>query len=211
MDDSTESLVDWFQSHVREVSIVAGAIVVIVGGTFAYRTMSASTERNAEQAFFSAQALRQGSDPTQAETALSRVTTQYRGTAGGTQAAMVLAQLRYDGGKYDEGLKVLSELKGGGSGKEFGAAVEALIAAGYEGQGKLAEAGAAYLKAASIARFDADKQRYQADAARVYGAAGQVAEAVKLWQALADDPKSALADEARVRLGELTVTPAGQG
>ena len=44
-------------------------------------------------------------------------------------------------------------------------------------------------------------------AARVLGAEGKVAEAVKLWQAIADDPSSPLADEARVRLGELTVQP----
>lgn len=210
LDDRTASVADWIQQHVREVSIAAVAVVVLVGGTFVYRQMSASTERNAEQAFFSAQQLRQSNDPSKAEAELSRVTTQYRGTAGGTQAAMVVAQMRYDAGKYVEGLQTLEQLKDGGVSDEFAASVEALIAAGYEGQGKYAEAAAAYLRAASDARFDADKVSYRADAARVLGAGGQVAEAVKLWQAIADDPTSPLADEARVRLGELTVAPAGR-
>ena len=210
LDDRTESISYWIQEHVREVSIIAVVAIVLVGGFFGYRRMSAATERNAEQAFFAAQQLRQTADAAQAEAELSKVTTQFRGTAGGTQAAMVVAQLRYDAGKYVEGLQALEQLKDGGVDDEFEASVEALIAAGYEGQGKYAEAAAAYLRAASEARFAADKASYQADAARVLGAEGKVAEAVKLWQAIADDPSSPLADEARVRLGELTVEPAGR-
>ncbi len=210
LDERTESIAAWLQEHVREVAIIATVVVVLAGGVFAYLRMSAATERNAEQAFFGAQALRQGADPTQAEAELAKVASQYRGTAGGTQAAMVVAQLRYDAGKYDEGLKALEELRKGGVSDEFAASVEALIAAGYEGQGKFAEAAAAYQSAAGKARFEADRMSYRADAARVLAAGGQVAEAVKLWQSIADDPTSPLADEARVRLGELTVTPAGK-
>lgn len=210
LDERTESIADWFQAHIREVSIVAVAVIVLAGGVFTYLQMSAATERNAEQAFFSAQSLRQTADPTQAETELAKVASQYRGTAGGTQAAMVLAQLRYDAGKYDEGLQTLANLKKGGVNDEFAASVEALIGAGYEGEAKFAEAAKAYQTAATKARFDADKMSYRADAARVFAAGGQVAEAVKLWQGIADDPTSPLADEARVRLGELTVKPAGR-
>lgn len=210
LDDRTESISYWFEEHVREVSIIAVVLIVLVGGIFGYRRMSAATERNAEQAFFAAQQLRQTGDAARAEAELSKVTTQYRGTAGGTQAGMVVAQLRYDAGKYAEGLQALEQLKDGGVDAEFEASVEALIAAGYEGQGKFAEAAAAYLRAAEEARFAADRVSYQADAARVLGAEGKVAEAVKLWQAIADDPSSPLADEARVRLGELTVEPAGR-
>lgn len=210
LDDRTESIADWVQDHVRELSIVAVVVVVLVGGVFGYRRMSAATERNAEQAFFAAQQLRQTGDAAKAEAELSKVTAQYSGTAGGTQAAMVVAQLRYDAGKYAEGLQALEQLKEGGVSDEFEASVEALIAAGYEGQGKYAEAAAAYLRAADGARFAADRLSYQADAARVLGADGKVAEAVKLWQAIADDPASPLADEARVRLGELTAAPAAR-
>ncbi len=210
LDERTESISEWFQEHIREVSIIAVVVIVLAGGVFAYLRMSAATERNAEQAFFSAQALRQSADPTQAEAELAKVSTQYRGTAGGTQAAMVVAQLLYDAGKYDEGLQTLAQLKDGGVKDEFAASVEALIAAGYEGEGKFTEAASAYQTAASKTRFDADKQSYRANAARVLAAGGKVPEAVALWQAIADDPTSQLADEARVRLGELTVKPAGK-
>src|SRR5690606_22064233 len=119
LDDRTEAIAEWVREHVREVSIIAVVVIVLAAGTFAYLRMSAATVRNAEQAFFSAQALRQGADPSQAEAELSKVSTQFRGTAGGTQAAMVVAQLRFDAGKYAEGLQAQEQLKSEGISDEF--------------------------------------------------------------------------------------------
>lgn len=210
-DDRSENLSEWVQLHMRELAIAVIVVAVVVAGVLTYRRVSAGTARKAEQAFFAAEQLRQVEGDSAATAALQRVSGQYRGTAGGTQAAILLAQLRYDAGQYAEGLADLEELRGSGVKGEFRASIEALIAAGYEGEARYAEAATAYRKAADAARFPADRDSYRADAARVLAAGGQTAEAAAIWQEIADDPTSPLSEEARVRLGELTVKPAGQG
>ena len=207
-DDRTESVADWFALHVREIAIAATVVVVAVAGFYAYRRVSTGTETKAEQAYFAAQQAAGQGDNAQLESQLDRVAGQYRGTAGGTQAAMTLARLRYNAGKYDEGLATLQRLQDGGVSDEFKPAVAALLAAGYEGQAKFTDAASAYGKAADAARFEAEAAGYRADAARVLAMGGDTASAVKIWEQIAADPTAPLADEARVRLGELTARPA---
>jgi len=198
---------DWLSLHGKKIAIAAVVLAVAVGGIYAYRQVSASTAQRAERAYFAAQAT-QGPAADQ-ERALDGVIGAYRGTPAATQAAMMLAQMRYDRGAYDEGVAALAGIDG--SGGEFESAIDALIAAGLEGRGEFADAAAKYREAAEEARFDIDRDGYLADAARAYGRAGNTAEAVRIWTELAADPMGGLAAEARVRLGELTAKPAGQG
>lgn len=197
---------DWLSLHARKIAVAAVVVAVAVGGTYAYRKISASTEQRAERAYFAAQAT-QG-PPSDQERALDGVIGAYRGTPAATQAALLLAQARYNRGAYAEGVATLAAIDGEAG--EFEASVDALIAAGLEGQGKFGEAAAKYREAAGEARFDVDREGYLGDAARAYGRAGNAAEAVRIWTDLADDPLGSLAAEARVRLGELTAKPAGQ-
>lgn len=208
VSDRTESLLDWVQLHARE--LIIGAILIAVLGLVAilYQRNRATTERAAERAFFSAQQTLQTGGDAQAE--LDRLAGAYPNTAGGTQAALVLAQLRYDEGKFDEGLQTLRRAEDSAP-KEFASSVRALIAAGLEGKGSYAEAAQAYQAAAAQARFATEKQAHQADAARVLALGGDTAAAVAIWQNLANDPTSPYSPEARVRLGELQAAPAGQG
>jgi predicted negative regulator of RcsB-dependent stress response len=208
-DSATDSIGDWFQTHVREVVIGAVVVAVAVAGVFFYRQVSVANQRSAEQQFFAAQA--QGADPAAQQKALDQVVGNFEGTPAAAQAAMLLAQLRYDEGKYDEGLAALRRLEQGGVPDEFEAATQALIGAGLEGKRSFAEAAASYRSAAEKARFDADRQSYLADAARAYTLGGNKAEAVKLWTELASDPANPMSAEARVRLGELTAEPAARG
>ena len=207
--DRTESFMDWVQLHTRELLIGLILVGVVALGAFLYQRNRASTERNAERAFFAAQARVQSGDAAAAEGELSSLAGAYPNTAGGTQAALTLAQLRYDAGKYDEGLATLRRVQGGAP-DEFKAAVQALIAAGLEGKGSYAEAAQAYQQAAEQAAFDLERQAHRADAARVLTLAGNTQGATAIWQELANDPTSPFSAEARVRLGELQAQPAGQ-
>ena len=130
----SSSAADWFQLHVREIVIGVVAVAVIGGGVFAYRWISRGNEQRADQAFYAAQSAAQSGDPQQAATALDRVVTAHEGTPAGTQAALMLAQLRYAEGDYTAGLATLRRIEGGVD-EEFRAAVQAMIAAGDEGQG----------------------------------------------------------------------------
>lgn len=198
---------DWLQLHAKKIAVGVVVAAVAVGGIYAYQQISASNAQRAERAYFAAQS-GQGA-PADQERALDAVIGAHGGTPAATQAALLLAQLRYNRGAYSEGVATLQRLEGGGG--EFEAAVDALIAAGMEGQGQFAQAAAKYREAADAARFDIDRDGYLADAARAFRQAGNDAEAVRIWTELAEDPTSGLAAEARVRIGELTAKPAGRG
>ena len=115
--------------------------------------------------------------------------------------ALYAAQALFDQKKYAEGVASLDKAMGGAS-ADFSAAMESMIAVGYELQGKLADAATHYGKASAAAKFENDKKSYKASEARSLMAAGKNAEARKIWEELAtsDSPS---AQEANVRLGEL--------
>ena len=206
---SAESSTDWLQRHAREIVLAVAAVAVVGGGFFAYRQISAGNEQRAEQALFAAQQTAMTAEPEQGVQALQQVVTGHGGTSAGAQAALQLAQLLYDQGKYDEGLRVLDGVSG--SHREFGASIQALVGAGHEGSGRYADAAAAYRRAAEAARFDEDRQSYLTEAARVLALAGDREGAIRIWTEIADDPTSPHAPEARVRLGELQARPASNG
>ena len=209
LTDRTESFMDWVQLHTRELLIGLILVAVIALGAFLYQRNRASTERNAERAFFAAQSRVQSGDAAAAETELDALAGAYPNTAGGAQAALLLAQLRYDAGKFDEGLAALRRIQGGAP-DEFKAAVQALIAAGLEGKGDYAAAAQAYQQAAGFAAFDLERQAHRADAARAMAMGGDAQGAIAIWQEMANDPTSPFSAEARVRLGELQAVPAGR-
>jgi predicted negative regulator of RcsB-dependent stress response len=135
------------------------------------------------------------------------VISQFGGSAAGSQASMLLAQAYYEQGKADSGLKVLDDGKASSSDR---AAFEALKGAGFEQKKDYTKAAERYKAAAELTDAKIAKDRYLADAARVYTSAGNKAEAIKIWDAMAKDAASPFASEAMVRLGELEATPAGK-
>ena len=158
--ERSESLMDWFQLHNREV-IWGGAAVVLLaaGGWFYNRSKELKAER-AERAYYTAaRSITAGNLPL-AESDFKKMIERYDGTPAALQARLQLAQLMYEQGKFQEGLNGLkaSEDKMSSS-PEFGASVHLVQAAGYEQLKKYAEAAAEYEKASKAARFDADRQR----------------------------------------------------
>lgn len=208
--EPSESLAEWFVLHGKKIAIVAILIAVAAGGFWAYRESARATSRSAEQALYAAQGAFMSGNVQLAQTDLGRVIDRFDGTPAATQAAMLLAQTFYDEQKWDEGIAALRRVENS-AGREFSSSVKGLIGAGLEGKGDNAAAARAYLAAAEAARFDMDAESYRADAARAHTAAGDTAEAVRLWEAIASTPDSPHAPEARVRLGELTAQPAAAG
>jgi predicted negative regulator of RcsB-dependent stress response len=205
-EDATENFIDWFRLHSTKVATGMGLVVLAGGGYMAWRAYSAGQETRAERAFFEAQAPMASRDLPAAERALRQVATRYDGTAGGAQAQLQLAQLLFDQGKYQEGLQVLEDASDAPSALE--ASVRMLQAAGQEGLGKPAEAARIYEELAGDEEAAARKAELRANAARAYQQAGQAEPARKIWQDLAQQENNPLADEARVRLGELSAQPA---
>ncbi|MGZ8377244.1 MAG: tetratricopeptide repeat protein [Gemmatirosa sp.] len=206
LDDASENLTDWLRDHSRPVAIGALAVVALAAGTFFWRNASASKAGRAEQAYFQAQAPIAQGDLAGAERELRAVSAQYDGTAGGAQAQLLLAQIMYEQGKYQEGIDVLKQADDAPEALRMSARV--LAAGGLEGLGKHGDAAKMYEEIAQSAPA-VQRDELRASAARAYQAAGSGAAAQKIWAELAKQEASPLADEARVRLGEVIAKPAG--
>lgn len=205
---STESMSDWAQLHSKQVTLGVVVAVAAIGGIWFFgRSQDLKNER-AERAYYAAQSAVASGNLPLAESDLKKMVARYEGTDGAIQGRLLLAQILYEQGKFQEGVNQLveteSEMKGS---SEFGPSAYLVTAAGYEQLKKFSEAGAAYEKAAAAARFDPDRHRYLSMAARAYQLGGKPEDAKRLWTPLAADSKSVVAGEARVRLGEMTVTP----
>jgi predicted negative regulator of RcsB-dependent stress response len=196
---------DWARANSKPLLIAVIVVAVGVAGWFLAKQWRDRRADAAEVALNRArQSYAQGNLPL-AQTDLRRVITRFGGSAAGSQASMLLAQTFYEQGKPDSGLKALSEGKASGP---DAASFEALRGAGLEQKKEYAKAAERYRTAAGLTDAKAGKDRYMADAARSLTSAGNKAEAAKIWSSLANDNASALSAEARVRLGELTATPA---
>jgi predicted negative regulator of RcsB-dependent stress response len=204
-EDRYALALEWVQDHAKPLAIGALALLIAGGGYTGYRYFAGQTEVAAERAYGSAQAAVYAGNLPLAQSDLEKVITRYGGTPAATQAAMTLAQTYYQQGKYAEGLDALEKAD---RTPDFAPAIAALRAAGLEGQGKFAEAGAAYLQAAEQAGGGVERDQYRSQAARIFTTAGDSAKAIELWKELAADQSSPYAQEATVRLGELQAAPA---
>lgn len=205
-DDATENFADWVREHSTQFVTGVAVVVALVGFTWFWRKNGETRAAKADAEFFAAQGpLIQGNVPA-AQQQLQAVAKRFDGTAGGTEAQLLLAQTYYDQGKYQDGLNVLKNASG--APKSFTNSVRLLTAVGYEGLGKFADAAKAYEAAAADAASANEKSQIQADAARAYQAAGDNASALRIWTELSKLESQGIADEARVRVGELTAKPA---
>ena len=201
-DDPLENATDWFNANRKPITIVVSVIAAVALLIFLYRSMDASKREKAAAALAQAQQPLATGNPKDAEPALERVAKNFSGTSAGHQAALLLAQVRYDAGKHAEGIAGLESALGS-AGDDFKASFESMIAMGYEAQGKRDEAAAHYAKAAEAARFEGEKAGYRASQARQLMAAGKMAEAKPIWEDLLNREDLTYGREAAIRLGEI--------
>lgn len=205
--DTSENFGDWVRLHGRQVAIGVGAVAVLFVGTVLWRSNQSSRSGRADAEFLQARQPLALGDQAAAERELRRVAQRYDGTAGGAQAQLLLAQVLFDQGKFQDGLIILQEASD--APKTLSNSVRVLTAAGNEGLGKFNEAGKAYEDAAAAAVTPPEKLQLQASAARAYQAGGDRTSAIRLWTELSGIDGQGAADEARVRLGELLAANGG--
>jgi predicted negative regulator of RcsB-dependent stress response len=199
----TDSLLDTFQLYRKQISVTAIVLATVAAAAFLWQASNARKSAQADKAFYDVTELVAQRNP-KAPDDLAKVAKRYNGTAGGIQASLLLAQSKFDAGKFDDGQKVLDEISSPGV---FASGIESLRAAGYESQQKFDKAAEHYLLAIAKAQLSGEKDFLKGEAARALVAAGKKAEARKLWEELAGKFDSPMASEAKVRLGELTATP----
>jgi predicted negative regulator of RcsB-dependent stress response len=205
-----ETFFEWVQLHTRELLIGLAAVIVVLAGVALYHSASVAQALQAEQALVGPeQSIAAGNLPL-AQSDLKKVITRYAGTPAAAQAALLLAETYYDQQKYADGIAVLQRVGTSRAVKPFSPAVDALMADGYTQQGKFAQAASHLAAAADASPYPTEQARLRASAARAYAKAGDTKTATAIWTRLAADPKGAEAQEARLRLGELTARPAGK-
>ena len=202
-------LMDWLRLNTRWL-VIAGIVVVAAAGAYWLALKSRQLKAlNAEKGLMTAQESIASKNNELAKSDLKKVVTRYSGTAAGTQAALLLAQLNYDEGKFKEGIDGLK-----GATEKAGSATPGVIGMIGDGQsmmGRNQDAAESYQKAADSSPYANEKSYYRAKAARSYAAAGKTDLARKVWTELAADQKApSVAAEARVRLAELDAKPAGR-
>jgi predicted negative regulator of RcsB-dependent stress response len=199
-----ESFLDWFHVNSRLVGI--GAVAVLLAGAVAWYIPRARMQKNenADKQLLAAKQSISAGNLQLAESDLKKVADRYAGTPGGTEAGMLLGQIRLEKGDAPGAVTALQELAGKVGSDASAASVHGLLGDALSQAGKIAEAAAEYEKAAGLTSMPNEKMMLLAKAGHSYMAAGKSAEAKKVWEAIAAQQESAaLAAEARVRLGEI--------
>lgn len=201
-DRDADTFAEWAQLNLRAIVIGAVVLLLALAGWWLYRTNERAQATQAETALARAQQALATNNVPLAMTDLQRVVDGFDGTPASRDAALLLAQLHYDRGEYQKGVDVLRKVADDVDGA-VAAPMHVLIADGQMELQQYAEAAQSYLAAAAETPFELEKANDSASAARAYTAAKDVAAAVAIWRALAEDETSPVRGEAKIRLGEL--------
>ena len=196
---------EFWDRHRQHLAWVGLVIIVALAAVWFYMRSQSLKQEHAETAFQQAIVSVQSGNIPLAESDLKKVVARYAGTNGGAEAAMSLAKIYYQQGKFQAGIDALKTAVSTKGDMQYEALV--LQGAGYEGMSKWADAARSYQQAADAARFQEGKAQAQAMAARAFQTGGDKASAAKIWEALIKDPKSGFQAEGNVRLGELQAQP----
>jgi predicted negative regulator of RcsB-dependent stress response len=201
-DRDADSFAEWAQLNLRAIVIGAVVVLLAIAGWWLYRTNERAQAAQAETALARAQQALATNNIPLAMTDLQRVVNGFAGTPASRDAALLLAQLHYDRGEYQQGVDVLRNVADDAGGA-LAAPIHVLIADGQLELGQFEEAARSYLTAAAATPFELEQANDSASAARAYTAAKNVSAATAIWRALAENETSPVRGEAKIRLGEL--------
>ena len=207
--DRAQTFLDW--TRINAKLLTAGAVIVVVAaaGYWFYMRSKQITAANAERALVTAKSSMTAGNMPLAQKDLQNVYAKYGSTSAGVEAAMLLAQIDYDTGKFQDGISILQKVAGSSAAAGVEPTIKSLEGDGYAQMRKLPEAAKAYEDAAKATAFETERAFHLAKAARAYTSAGDTAKARQIWTSLLSDPTAqTMASEARVRLGELLAKPA---
>ncbi len=200
----SERFVDWVKAH-RQITSWIGAIVV-VGAVLFLWTMSTKrrTEEIASRDLQGARFAFENQNLPLAASELAKVVENYSGTNAAAEARLLLANVRLLEQKPEQAVAVLKDYADGAP-RAYRAQSYGLLGAAYENMGRLREAGGAYESGSAAARLDFLKAQMLSDAGRAWTNAGDTTRAVAAYRRIVTDfAKEGMANEAKVRLAELT-------
>ena len=195
----------WVRAHQKLVLGIAGGVVVLALGAWVIMETGQRRQLRAAEALDQARNIAESGNLPLAASELQKIIETFSGTDAATEAVVTLNQVRMVNGQSELAVVSLQEYLKTNPKKVYKVPAQGLLGEALENAGRPEEAGAAYLGAAEDAEVDYLKAQYLLSAARAYGNAGKVEEAVKALQTIIDKyPKTTALTEARVRLAELT-------
>ena len=197
--------ISWFRDPKRQAIAGATAVAVIALGVWFVVSSGKRKEEFAARGFSQALATADKGNLPQASADLQRVIQTYAGTEAANEAVLALNQIRMASGQSQLAATNLSEFVARKPAPRFAAPAYGLLGVAQENGGKFAEAAAAYEQAAANAEVAFVKASYLIDAGRAYRLAGKTQDAIRAYRTVVEKyPDAPSANEAQVRLGELT-------
>ena len=208
-EDRAQTFIDWTRLNSKALTIGFLIVLIAAAGFWFNQQQQRLRASAAEKALLLAKQSMAAGNLQLAQSDLQKVFSKYGKTSAGIEAAMLLSQIDYDQGKFQDGITRLEKVAGSSAAGSNESAILSLEGDGYSQMGKGGAAARVYERAAEATTFENEKSYQLSKAARAYQAAGDTAKARAAWTALLNDPKAqAVAAEARVRIGELTARPA---
>src|SRR3954466_1941556 len=179
--DRAQTFIDWTRVNSRVLK--AGFVVVFFAalGCWFWSRSQQIKAANAEAALMRAKQSMTAGNLALAQTDLQKVYANYESTSAGVEAAMLLAQIDYDNGKYQDGITRLRKVAGSSAAQSSETTIRSLEGDGYAQMGKVGDAAKAYEDAANSSPYENEKAYQISKAARSYQAAGDTAKARALW------------------------------
>lgn len=203
-------LAGFARKNQRILSIVSGAVLVVVAGGWLWTTSAKRKEAAAAQALTQARAAAESGNMPLAASDLARLVDRFGGTNSADQAAILLNQVRLVQGQRDAAVTALQEFVRGRRPAHVKASAYALLGSALEDTGKPRDAAEAYRQAVEFAELDFLKATYLLDAGRASTVGGDTTGARAAYEeVLTKYGELDQAAEARVRMAELggTVPP----
>jgi outer membrane protein assembly factor BamD (BamD/ComL family) len=195
----------WYKDRTRQLGLAAGAVIVILLGTWLVISSDRRKEAFAQRMLSQAIATADRGNLGQASAELQRVIQTFRGTGAAGEAVLALNWVRLNNNQGAIAAQDLRAFIATNPPPRLASGASALLAAAEENAGRFAEAGAAYESAAKASDMPNIQAAHLVDAGRAYRLAGKREDAVRVYRTVvekhAETPSS---PEAQVRLAELT-------
>jgi len=191
---------DWVKR--RQRPLIAGGVAVVIVAVVVTSLISArrAAEREASALVLQAGYLIEAFDLAGARANLNEARVRYGGSRSAGRATFMLAQLLFQEGETDSARSLYQEyLSDYGQSDILRVGAEAGLAACLEEGGDFLAAAEAYRRTAERAPNKTNVARYLLQAGRCYRLAGDVAQAIEIYQHIADTyPNDAEGDRARI-------------
>jgi TolA-binding protein len=209
MERLDSKAVEWIKHNRRTAAGLGIGLAVIAAGIWFWWTAKERRENFAERSLGAARASAEAGNLPLASSDLARLVSTYNGTRAAQEATLLLAQVRLLQNQAGMAAGDLRKFVASGPRPEFRGPANGLLGAALEEGGQPAEAAKAYEAAANDTPYKGVKAQYLLDAGRTYWAAGDTAQAARVYERVMSEYKDqGSAIEAQVRLTEMRKTPA---